>query len=485
MVLENILSSMNLRQLSLIRFLIKNGPTPTDIILEKLEQNKSTLLRDIHQLNELIEPVQLFLTDSVTLDIPTNFNNRYIFSCILSKSSEFNLIEELFFNENHSILTLSNKLFMSESSIKRIIKKSNSVLKEYDICINSYPIKLVGNEQNICNLIIRIFEEKYTNHTYPFDKNQQYALQELLLHNLKKDSLNLNYPDIERVKLIVLVIMKRMQHGHFQETDHSELPDMHWSVFNNLLYKKIFKSVFHIELSKKNISYLFAPFFRTQFAVNIDHLTQLRKDSPSVDQRVRKFKTLIQNISKHYSIEIENEESLVFHVYNTNELTISFSHILYSKSKEFIEKLTLYNEEFSLYIQKELVKLDLSPSCQNYNSYALPYVLVSHWKNLAFQLQKNKDPIKVLLFFDSDIEHMEFIKELLSERFNHKLDIQIADVLVFKELKKRVKKYDLLITNIPGIELESIEIICMSMYPNSLDFYNINQFYRSFQLMIN
>lgn len=263
MELENILSTKNLRELTLIRFLIKNGSTHPSIIIKKLNYSGTTLYRDIQQLNTVINPIQILTKNNIELYFPKKFNNRQIFSALLTQSPEFNLLEEIFFNENHSLLSLSQKIFLSESSTKRVIKKINSVFKIYAISITSFPIKITGEEKNIWNLMIRIFEEKYPNHNFPFEKKEQYALQKIILKNLKKESLNLNFSDVAQLKIMTLVILKRMQNGHMNEITTSNLPETYWIFLNNHLYKRIFKSILKIDLTKK-ILYIFFLLFSKQ-----------------------------------------------------------------------------------------------------------------------------------------------------------------------------------------------------------------------------
>lgn len=479
MTIENILSTKSLRELSLVRFLIKNGPTHSTIIQKKLNYNGATLYRDIDQLNEIITPAQIIKRNSIALSIPTNLNNRYIFSRIMSNSSEFSLIEEIFFHEHHSLQSLSDKLFLSQSTVKRMIKKINSILKEYDIVITSFPIKITGTEKHVCNLIIRIFEEKYSNHNFPFKKEIPYALEKIISQNLKKESLHLNYPDIEQAKLMISVIMKRMQNGNSKILTNFNLPEIYWDSLNKPFYKRIFKSIFKIDLTKQNISYLFYPFFRNKFALDFKQLNQLQNEFPEVKKILINFKKLINNIAIHYSIEIENEKDLIFHLYNTNELTLTFSHIIYNKSKEFLDTLTEYNEEFIIYMNKNLVQLGIEKNKQNGDIYALPYILVTHWKNLAIQLQKSKPKILVGLLFDSDIEHMLFIKDLLSNKFAYQLDIVLIENLQIKKLEKNIGKLDLIVTNVPELNINFHEIICTSMYPSPSDLYKIEQRYQS------
>lgn len=94
--------------------------------------------------------------------IPTNYSRTLIYSYILSDSLEFKLLETVFFLESFSTESLAEKLFISASTLRRLIKTMNKKLVKYNFYISSSPYKLIGSETAIRNFIIHLFFEKYS-----------------------------------------------------------------------------------------------------------------------------------------------------------------------------------------------------------------------------------------------------------------------------------------------------------------------------------
>ncbi|CAD5900044.1 helix-turn-helix domain-containing protein [Carnobacterium maltaromaticum] len=481
MLIETILSTAQLRQVNLIRFLNFVDSASQKQILQKLKCNESTFYRDIRYLNSIIDPVEIKTDNLVKLIIPPNLNIRYIFSCILKKSPEILIIETLLFNETHSLNTLSDLIYTSQSTLRRIIKRMNTTLEYFNIKISSYPIKLIGDEKSICALLISLFEEKYTFNNYPFPQNQVDALETIFLSTLGNKNEHFNYSDLKRFKLISLVIIKRMQNGHIKIISPSNLQDIYYETILKGISKENFRSIFKLDLNSNNLNYMFYPFTNTNFIISTNHLTLLRNSEILIDKKLIMFEKLINNISIKYNLKVENIDVLLFHLYNTSEILFGSYSIIYDKTKEFVAELTLYNESFIDYLKTELKKIDLSNSWNESSYYTLSYVLITHWKNLALYLKQSVSVLKVGLFFDSDTEHLLYIMDELNEEFKYILDIQPIYALTITQLKIEIKKFDFIITNIPNLDIDST-IIAIPMYPKYSDIKKIHTLYKKLKL---
>lgn len=481
MSIENILSSSYLRQLHLVRFLITNGPVSQKVILNKFNYSNATLYRDISNLNNMLDPIKILTNDLIKISIPIHYNNRFIFSSFLKKSTEFNLIQEIYFREDHSLLSLADMFFVSESTVRRMIRKINKELLPYGIKIGSTPIKLFGNEKNIYNLMVRYFEETYPSHDYPFSSLKLNVLQKIILATTDKQNDNFNYPDVERLKLIIIVIIIRLQNGNTIDTSLADPPTISHNIISNPVYKKLFKAIFKFELNKKSLNQILYPFSTTNFATNQKQLKQMASKNEQIRNKILLLTQLVKKISTRYSISLDNTDDLVLHLFNTSELKQTFTSILYDKNKEFVDEATLYNTEFIDYVKNEVQQLKNDPNGEEENIFSLCYILITHWKNLAIQLKKSSFKLKVGLFFDSDLEHMYFINDSLNEELNHILDIVPLDFLTSKELKVTSKEFDFIITTIPDLNYSSVPVVCIPMYLRSTDFENIIHLYNTIQ----
>ncbi|WP_231190041.1 helix-turn-helix domain-containing protein [Streptococcus equi] len=76
------------------------------------------------------------------------------------ESPSLQLMSALFFDDFASLDDLAEALFISLSTLKRLIRKTNLYLKEhFDIIISAKPIRVVGDEYNIRLFTSSIFQK--------------------------------------------------------------------------------------------------------------------------------------------------------------------------------------------------------------------------------------------------------------------------------------------------------------------------------------
>lgn len=91
------------------------------------------------------------------------------------------------------------------------------------------------------------------------------------------------------------------------------------------------------------------------------------------------------------------------------------------------------------------------------------YTLIIHWDNLYHILSNRFPLVRIGLFCDSDIEHTNWLKNMLDYHFKHQAEIHIIDTINFKLFKQESQNFDLIITNISGIQsIRTIPIICVN-----------------------
>lgn len=468
MTLNKIFQTSQIRQIKLVDFLIKNGPSLQKKVVTELHYSEPTLYRDIYLLNQIIKPAKINTNNKINLTIPSNSNFRHIYSSILSSSTEFKLIEELFFFENHTFSSLADRLFLSSSSIRRVIQRINISLLDYQIQISSYPLKLVGSENNICILLTHIFSEKYSQTHHPFSHKQLIFSDELVTHLSKYTSIQLSKRNLNHLKLLVLIGIIRIKNGNLTKTPSYKVPKIYSTFFDN---KKLMEDTFGFQLSDQHTQTLLFLIYSTHLALNTNHLANLIKKNPIIRNRVELFKKLIKKISHHYSIEItsQDEKLLLYRLYNTSTYYLEFPSVLYDKNREFVDAMNLSNAPFISFLTEELAFLNLDNELQDGAIHAIAYTLITHWKNFSSYLKKTSYVAKIGVFFDSDIEHMSFIIDELSYYFHNNLNFTILNFEALKKFEKNPQELDFILTNIPNLLTDSYLFICISMYPSAYD----------------
>jgi hypothetical protein len=187
--------------------LLENKTYNATSLQQILQINYRTLISLISHSNQLMTPIKIDKDQAgyYQLVIPQAYSIRYCYQKLLANSIEFTIIEACFF-EKLSLLSLSEKLFISESTLKRTIQKMNSILKDIHVRIDTKTMRIVGEETQVCNFIISLVLEKYTDYIFLFDQNMILFVENLISEWEKEASITLQFPEYKRIKLWLLVI---------------------------------------------------------------------------------------------------------------------------------------------------------------------------------------------------------------------------------------------------------------------------------------
>lgn len=480
--MKNCLSKQHLRHLKIINLLYDNKNMTLDKISFTLGFNSRTLRKDIEQINDYAAPIEILSSkNGFYTYIPMNYNINYLYAAILHDSTEFSLIEEIFFNENHSIDSLSEKLFISSSTLRRTISYLNKTLKKKKIKISSQPLLLTGDESEICNLIIHVMEEKYGISNIPFPKIQIGALDKILTWVAKGNGQQMDFCELNRLRLWIMIILTRVRNGHIQSKDAKFPEGVDTSLLKNKVLTGLFKSVFKIELTEAVAYSLFGVFIHTKFAFNYEHLEELIASDNAVKISVEKNQQLLDTLSNKLEIPIENKEHILINIYNTIVLSSNLSsenYILYNSHQSLVHRITNQHPYFTDILNETLKKIFGSSGYNKNRRDTLTYMLLTHWRKLAIHLQQGTPTVNVGILLDTDIEHMELIKDELYVQFDNKFSISITEEFTLSAFKKKASMYDIVITNIPGLSFKNdTMVVCISMFPTPLDIKNLQNCY--------
>lgn len=127
---RTILGTSNMRRLLLLELLYyRRDGWSSDQLLSKLNCSLPILLNDIDLINSFNPSFQIIKTKGiylVVLDKAISLGNLY--ADFLSSCPEFQIIEELLYEECENITALSKKLYLSTSNTQRYLKKNRTNL---------------------------------------------------------------------------------------------------------------------------------------------------------------------------------------------------------------------------------------------------------------------------------------------------------------------------------------------------------------------
>src|SRR5699024_1759169 len=90
------------------------------------------------------------------------------------------LLENIFLKENITITDLAKILYVSSSTIYRLIDQINEATKEKHFRIETNPCRIIGSEEEIRYFFYNYFHEKYSTLDWPYEYINENGLDMLL-----------------------------------------------------------------------------------------------------------------------------------------------------------------------------------------------------------------------------------------------------------------------------------------------------------------
>ncbi len=487
--MEHILSKQSQRFLTTLEHLYYNNYSSYENLANLSHVSIKTIQEDINKINDFIEPlsIQEYSQSEVHLKKQDNISCDFIYSCILSNSLEFSVLELVFFEQEDRLEDYADALFISLSTLKRIISKINARLKKKGIQISTNPIQLVGNEGVICLTMANFFKEKYLTDNYPFSKVQYKVFDQLVHYALSDYKEFLNYPDMDKLKLYSFIAIIRLQNGHsnditaYRRTLNKEFD---FPFLSNFIFKQTFKSVFHIELTKENIISFAYPFLNDNFAFNYQEMLKIANKNQKKREEFENLVFLLNDISESLMIPLEKEkkEKLLLDLFNVRLLMIGKTYLLYNAKRNFIINLAGDYPIIYQFVEEKIIANERFKNYSESEKEEIIYILLTHWQELFFAIQDKQPLFKAGLCMTSDIEHTQLLADMLNRKFYRRFDFQPIAFTSFKDAYKQFDNYDVIITNVSNLSNKKKPVVSIDLYPSFNDYakiytmyYNLNQ----------
>ena len=477
--MRRLLEQTLLRQLEILEMLYTFGAMKIDTIAERMQLSGKTVAKDLIEVRAFIEPVEIVNNSQglYSLYIPESCSIDYLYATFLFQSTRITLLETLFFDENLSYRELSEKLFLSESTLKRTIASINDVLSEYKIQVATRPFHLTGYEPAIENLFIILFTEKYCVPSKVFPVGKQEVAEQMLRFWMSQNHIELNYPDLNKITLWLLVALHRTR---AQESEDAN-PRVVTGAEHDDLFNHEIQSAFHINYKtapdKEKLWGAIRQIFKSGYVLQYEFLEKACEDFPPNRQILACVRNILHDISSDLGVQIQNDEKLITDLFNLINLAqhLKLSQfILNNRRKRFYQNSTEPEKALYSVLQKALHKNQIEGyTWKESDVYELFYILTTHWVNLFPALQERIEKCRIGLFFDTDIEHIHYIKRLLLLRYADQIEVSVIDALSLVEFQEVVKEFDLVITNITQNTPVFPEILCISHMPTNEDWFRI------------
>lgn len=455
--MRELLGDKDNRRLHLVESIYLKPGIEIDLLANTLDFSVMQTQLDIAFLNELIAPLSIEVSKDrrCTLNIPESLSTRVIYSRVLASNINFKVLEALYLNNYETYDQIAESLYISVATLKRVITYINMCFKNHDICIKSRPLRIEGNENNIRAFFLFYINERYIDDAINLPVSIRSFAEELSDHYLRKfPEIAQSYSSSRRLKHYVSVALLRETKAKNSSSETLVSPELLELVQQDIeSYKNstLFRQVFKIELNETVYTRIFSYYLNDYRAFSIRDLNERVLKRPENNELYKKIGLVIDRISTAFGIPVPNRVFLYYKLYNLLIISKRISitpYVIYPNRKIFL----LFNKAIPRDILEKARKMYASvlDSVVDRNEayfYEFIYILVTHWEGFYTAVSEKFKPCRISLFFNSDVEHMRYMKEDLLFQLGNKATVDILTVARLNDLKEASASYDMLIVN--------------------------------------
>ena len=482
--MRRLIKATDQRRLALIELLLDvDGWVTIPDLAQQLNSSIRVLKEDIVFIRQIDSNIQFETGPKgvrILIDYSTGIRDYYYL--VLKSTLPFQLLEEIFFNEKHSVSELATTLHTSYSTIYRTIEQLNEYFSEFDCRIESNPCRIVGDERYIRNIYRAYFKEVSTVLEWPFRDFDEAIIDDTfegIVEFLKRfsdiDTKFMDFAIYETVKILITVSIIRYQHGHLVDTTDEE--SIVFSTFFNAL--KLFvlpnnlKYIGGQTVNTEFVYQLFYPYLKKDIAYGIDALKKLQKKNSIVNHAVSYLETYLRNFSNEMAIDIDLD-SVIASIYGTTYLEDddpNAYYILNNRNKLFTQRIKHQYPNIYQLLYNGIIgfRKRLNKPLDDDKIHLLLFTLVTTWDNLLVELQTKFQKVSLLIISDGHYSHSKMIQNFLSFELRNNVSIETYQNREISYEKLNSCDHDLVVSTFKLPEFDDKETIIIEHYPSFQD----------------
>lgn len=482
-VMKNLLRKSERRRLKMAEVLFDKNDWMTVAELSKIIGSSVRIIK--YDLNIFKDSYDDFTIQTSKKGVRIHFHKdkspRTLYTNILSQSIPFQLLETIFLNENYSTFELADLLFISPSTLYRMIEHINETAEPYDIRVETHPCRVIGNEEKIRHFYSQFFYEKYT-----FLDWSHYGDSEMIDNFLHffiiYTKIDIDFASYGIFKVIATINYIRFKNNHFIKVNPSKINfdeiisdmSMHTEPF------EYFEKIMGVEVNHHLITQIFQPFVEIGFSLNYERLLEKMEKYDQVATEVHYLNQFFDELSTNHHLPLPNKEEMILGMQNAVHLETSDprnGHILYDRNKLFALDIQKNFPNFYRDLcegLKKYRKICSLPNTEDGLNYLI-YVAYSNWEGLTLNLQKKHDNIKVLIISNRHKAHSYMLKDFIEYEFSADLEIDVYQDVFLSEAVLEDLEYDFIVVNFPMPPLKTKNVICIENIPGVQDHSKIQQ----------
>ena len=483
--MRRMLTKRKLRQLDLLEalFYSKNRELHENLITNQFNITERILKNDIDAIHTKIDYLHISKNDNYyALDIKNNYSIDKVYKDFLQESNGFRLLDYLFKNNKLGSEDLENKLFLSASSVYRIVDSLNKILEEnYGVTLSTNPYQIIGDEYHIRYFFIKYYTEAYSIFEWPFEDIDEDKIKAICLFFLDLVSMEVDVYTLRQFSFEAAISIIRKKNGHPYNSDDRQST----AIFDQIKADepellKTFEAKFGFKLTLEFATNFGAIFANNSFNYSYDSLWNSVQEKPHDADALRHLKKLLAALQDAFDLPLKNEDELILELYNIVAIetrTNSKPYLIYPHYAAFDNQINNRFPDFHKEVKEGLNKY-LLLLVGDYPKELLNAVISTfylYWDQLFVYLEQIVEPIKTLVISDYNQRHAMVMKDMLEHEYATQLSVDIWESKDLSRENIASSEYELIVA---GFSLENFEdkyCISLNNLPTINDFHDISE----------
>ena len=428
----NILSKKMKRQLLLLELLFEGETYRFQDLESQLKCSSKTLRNDLMDIDSYAKEINIHTDreNGIFAEIAPHVTEEYIYRIIMNESIEYQFLEAIVLNKYTNYLEVTEQLFISESTLRRMVKRINLSLEQYHLRIRGL-IRLTGNTQLIEKLTIQLLLEKYVCLEEAFNEEICQKSRQLYLKYITNNQLQDIIRKLEHRKhnqLLFYIAMKIYQVKNEKQFIEKEQNNLLCLESNEKQNTSLWLS---LEEDQDLIKYIFEQPF-------VCSLLDIQNNSDDYQQKpylTKMVEILLDYLEIKYQIKCEERQEICYKIINDGD---------YMKNDEFTRKLVA--------------------------------LLLVYWHDLLKKIETSKQ-IRALIVTNSE-QYASYIIAKLELYLGGRYRFVASKTPVVTDQMLHKENYDCIVSNTMLNRQFNIPIFGISIYPKSREIQNLIFFYQ-------
>jgi len=432
------------------------------ITIETLSEGTSSSVRSIKnyliELKKMANEFNGFIETSnegIMLHLPSNIGIDYFERSLIKNSPGFMLLELIFHNDQMNSAELVDKLFLSTSSLNRVIRTLKETLSDYGLSIEANPYRITGEEFLIRKFYSAYFLEAYSVTEWPFPDVSQSLVNRLLDIFLDNKEIQTDFMDYHKFRIQFALDIIRTRKGYlakYPELDCRILASSHKAISNEFQGKIVTTVIGSNEslFYANQLAYWYSNYCSKIFEKRRERISEFNSRI-SVEEKVITDLIEIFDLPAFDYTSILMDWDSSFHFYKRSKTRkIAKDYILFKPRDYFLIK--IFKNSFSFFYEvaeEKMKRLCVERKIEITDDIieSLMHIMLTKWKDLTLNLFERYSTCKILVYSHLNYRHAENIANSLYKNINRVIQIEIYDETSITKEKLSNYTFDVLITS--------------------------------------